>query len=727
MTVSEPTPLHDYLEYTLKQYPPSAPFGRDGRQPFSDRVDRLKEALARDLGVDEPLVVKASFGQGNWAQVPWLSIMDSRLTTSTRKEVYVVYLFRADMSGVYLTLAQGVTELIEAHKGVEARRIMRERATHIQRQLGDLPAHGFSFDPTVTLKSTTFGPDYEASVIAHTLYERDALPTEAQLVNDLKMLIEAYERYVEARMDEAQNAASPPAGEENLSLVEHLRAAFAARGLAYTQEQVGTFFTALQTKGFVIISGISGTGKSKIAQAFADILQPIPAPQPAPAEDLYRVTATALGAAHSITIPRKRWADFGLTAESPAAFVHVTFGDVSAECRTNWTNPGSQMEITLSGDVLEAFRAQFHEGDRYTLAPEQPGHWPPHILMTPERPPLPHQQRTLFLSVKPDWRDSTSLLGYYNPLTRSYTQPAFLHFVLQALHDFERRDAQANPWFVILDEMNLAHVEYYFAEILSILESGRGADGLTLEALRIEYPADLEGDVPRARVSLPPNLYFIGTVNLDETTHAFSPKVLDRAFSLEFSSVDFSHYPPAEAVGDLVGGRTNEGLLSAFTRGNRFARIEKELVASTVQVHPGLRQALQALNDLLAPQHMHFGYRVFDEIITFVALALQHGTLGSPESALDAAVMMKVLPKFNGGREKLWVPLVKVACWTVNPHDPESAMEEWRAATLGGRPESEATLTQVRSFLQDRPTSLTAARVLRMLGDLERDGFTAFG
>jgi len=73
--------------------------------------------------------------------------------------------------------------------------------------------------------------------------------------------------------------------------------------------------------------------------------------------------------------------------------------------------------------------------------------------------------------------------------------------------------------------MNLARVEYYFADFLSVLESGRGAGGWTQEAIHLAYPDTVEGNPPPREICLPPNLYMIGTVNVDETTHAFSPKV----------------------------------------------------------------------------------------------------------------------------------------------------------------------------------------------------------
>ena len=145
------------------------------------------------------------------------------------------------------------------------------------------------------------------------------------------------------------------------------KAQLAQDGLYFTPWQLATFYTTLQTKGFVILSGISGTGKTRLAQAFAGIL-----PQPA------------------------------------------------------------------------------------------------------------ERANDLFVTVRPDWRDSKSLLGYYNPLTGTYEWTPFLRFLLRAEQNYKSEDKLA--WFIILDEMNLAHVEYYFADLLSVLESGRDEDGWTRAA-----------------------------------------------------------------------------------------------------------------------------------------------------------------------------------------------------------------------------------------------------
>jgi hypothetical protein len=236
--------------------------------------------------------------------------------------------------------------------------------------------------------------------------------------------------------------------------------------------------------------------------------------------------------------------------------------------------------------------------------------------------------------------------------------------------------------------MNLAHVEYYFADFLSVLESGRNKEGWTKESLRFERI----GNLP-----LPPNLYIIGTVNIDETTYMFSPKVLDRAFTLEFREVDFSDYlgegvneEEARKIAEEIRGK----ILEDLRNGGKFCAVvaDKNKVKEALQDLKALQDLggkkteLKELNDTLQPYDLHFGYRVLDEIALFVQNAKNApddvvGKL-SEDKALDYAVLMKVLPKFHGPRQKLEKPLREVLKWAAKGNAPEWAKDTSKPITL---------------------------------------------
>jgi MoxR-like ATPase len=130
----------------------------------------------------------------------------------------------------------------------------------------------------------------------------------------------------------------------------------------------------------------------------------------------------------------------------------------------------------------------------------------------------------LVVPVAPNWTTNEDLLGFYNPLDDQYKHTSFSTFITDAQNEYAsalKEDRIARPYHIILDEMNLARVEYYFAKFLSLLElRNRG------EEAAIDIPPD-------EKIVLTPNLFFIGTINVDETTHGFADKVYDRAQLIE--------------------------------------------------------------------------------------------------------------------------------------------------------------------------------------------------
>lgn len=208
------------------------------------------------------------------------------------------------------------------------------------------------------------------------------------------------------------------------------------------------------------------------------------------------------------------------------------------------------------------------------------------------------------IAVWPEWTDPSGLLGYVNPLANppTFQQTETLAFL---------READANPslpYFLCLDEMNLARVEHYFAPFLSAMEGASGRLSLHAEGENIDT-------VPPS-IPWPKNLFIIGTVNMDETTHPFSDKVLDRAFTFEFWTIDL------EGWRERMAAATDPGAMD--------------------QVYPVLHDFKSALE----PARRHFGYRTCAEVLGFYQSSVAAGL--SDASALDAAVLAKILPKVRG-------------------------------------------------------------------------------
>ena len=262
------------------------------------------------------------------------------------------------------------------------------------------------------------------------------------------------------------------------------------------------------------------------------------------------------------------------------------------------------------------------------------------------------------IPVRPDWNDSTALFGYHNILANRYVSTPFLDIARAAALPENRQRA----FFVCLDEMNLARIEHYLADYLSALESRA-------------HRTPLHQDVPD--LILPPNLFVTGTVNVDETTHGFSRKVLDRANTLDFDE--------APQLTGTVGGkgqaRLDEDLgISAAQRQTLFlsarvanvGRARERLSQMDAQFSERALAALQAVNDLLYAHRLHFAYRVRDDVLMFLANSFDAQTgqgLLLPDSgenftlALDLQIRQKVLPKLHGLSETLAPLLARLQGW----------------------------------------------------------------
>ncbi|RHW35911.1 hypothetical protein D1B33_12520 [Lysinibacillus yapensis] len=301
---------------------------------------------------------------------------------------------------------------------------------------------------------------------------------------------------------------------DNSRMINHINVFLKSKGFYYYEDNIKNLYLTLRTKPFVIISGISGTGKTKIVQLFAE----------------------AIGATE--------------------------------------------------------------ENNQFKLIP-----------------------------VRPDWSDSSELLGYTDIKGDFVKGP--LTEMLEHAHQNPKK-----PHFVLLDEMNLARVEYYFSDVLSVMESRKRVDGQITSSTLIT--------VEEESLTIPGNLYIIGTVNMDETTHPFSKKVLDRANTIEFNEIKLMNF------GSITNSETvepvpvsNEVLESSFIHLiDAFASHEKLI--------RDVSEKLEKINEYLIPIHAQVGYRVRDEICFYMAHNEEGGQLLSPDDAMDFCIMQKILPRIGG-------------------------------------------------------------------------------
>jgi len=265
-------------------------------------------------------------------------------------------------------------------------------------------------------------------------------------------------------------------------------------------------------------------------------------------------------------------------------------------------------------------------------------------------------EQWILLPVGADWTNRDALLGFENTLTNDYALPP--HNVPEFIFRAGLEENSNKPYFLILDEMNLSIVERYFADFLSAMETSRK----TIPLHQLE-----EDNVPSI-LKLPHNLFIIGTVNIDETTYMFSPKVLDRANTIEFrlkeSDIeDFLNNELNELKLDNLAGK-GKNMASSFV-----SNCKKELdLELTKEIDDLLLKTFQPLKKAGA----EFGYRTIIEIrqlanqlnqfnIESKVTRSEESKINKAHAIFDIAILQKLLPKLHGSVGKLKVPLTTLA------------------------------------------------------------------
>jgi hypothetical protein len=541
-------------------------FGKN--HPIWQAFVRFKNAIETlpSLRDRRTLRVDWSVGKGNWAGVPWLAIIDSTEAEAPRRGVYCVFLFREDMTGVYTTLNQGVTKPKQEMGTAGARRYLKENATQIRAKLSFLQPRDFHLDEGIDLRSEGLGADYEDSTIAYKLYETGRVPSDADVIADLEALLVGYARVLdsaqksepESLMARNSNEAESQSEFDRPSAIQELVQAVEAAGFIFEPWQIAAYVTALRTKPFVILAGVTGTGKSKL----------------------------------------------------PTLVARLT---------------GGQSEL---------------------------------------------------IPVRPDWTDSADVVGYVD--LQGIFRPGRL---LQNARNAAEQSSQ--HWTCIVDEMNLARVEQYFAEVLSRVEDRHPAPSGGFASRPLVTTQLRREDQEWGEIGLPANLAIVGTVNMDESTHGFSRKVLDRAFTIELSDTDLTRWNTATSLPTIAQWPAE----AWYPRATSLAGLsglnpeDTETVTKVIDV-------LTTINGFLQQAQLQVGYRTRDEVALFGlhASELANAFLtreGAAVNPLDLAIHMKILPRLVGGSGAVRRAVLQLLGWArsgkpfVSDDDAQAVRDEW--------------------------------------------------
>mgnify|MGYP000944160042 FL=1 len=290
-----------------------------------------------------------------------------------------------------------------------------------------------------------------------------------------------------------------------------------------------------------------------------------------------------------------------------------------------------------------------------------------------------------------DWTNREFLLGYPNAIKPGkYVMPD--NGALELL--FKANKNKDKPYFLILDEMNLSYVERYLADFLSAMESGE----------KIPLMKDSE-DVP-ACIGLPKNLFIIGTINVDETTYMFSPKVLDRANVIEFRIMpsDLDNFFQKSTIKDKksIMGKGASQAVDFTTIAN--SDIDHQNIESRQAIIDTLKKFFLELKSM----HAEFGYRTANELFRFISLGQKLKTGWTLDEIIDSAIIQKLLPKLHGSRKKI-EPTLK-ALWSLCVNDQELNLET----------------TSEFSEEKSMKYPLSAEKIWRMFRIAQDNGFTSF-
>ena len=383
--------------------------------------------------------------------------------------------------------------------------------------------------------------------------------------------------------------------------MEHIYDYYEEKGYFFSKEILTRYFLSLKTKPFVILTGISGTGKTKIAQIFAEYM--------------------------------------------------------------------SQNENT----------------------PEEREH------------------HHAFIPVRPDWMDNKGLMGYYNLLDEKYHPTPLLRLLLEA------EGNPGKPYFVILDEMNLAKVEQYFSDFLSIMESRTPGNpkGEAIHLHTLDKPAQTPDNLPiPPKFHIPPNVYFTGTVNVDESTYMFSPKVLDRANVIEFNEVNLENYEKGITASDHFALKDPDVRQRLLPAGSDDPFCSKNDFTAAVKIDQDVGSYLAEVLDVLHPFNLHFGYRVVNEISRYICYAVEAVDELDLDTVMDIQILQKILPKFHGAQARLEEPLSRLLASCCDD-DYQGGIDE-------------GYLRKVADYNEDARWPRSARKLARMILNLRSQGYTSF-
>lgn len=697
-------------------------FTRDFRYSFKDILtDGIPGCIEALKFVDGDRYKVTGFaGVEEWTEIPWVAILDRSITRVPNTGVFVQYLLNKDTQKLYLTLFHGFKEIEEEAlktgqedvKPVVAA-ALRPLVAEIQRRVDP---RGFD---TGSKDVDLYDDRFRESVIFYREYDR-MVPGDTQLEQDLQEMLEVYNDYYERCIlnlypeeEEPEEPEAPEVHDEEVSEIDGAAEEPVTEAEVHEMEAAEIIEPENEERSVPEIIEWEPVEEAAepVAETQPEHMASAPEPdQPEPASVAEQPVAEVSNeaprkAAHSISeaayLETKR-----VMEESSAETEEVNAVERILERVENLVEEPVDIPGTLRqvGGYITAHGFTCTPGiveNLYLCLKAKPfviltgiagiGKSSLARLFAEAMGANTENGRYKQVPVRPDWKDSRGLLGYLDSSGR---------FVPGALNDFikEAVDNPRKPYFLCLDEMNLARVEYYFSEILSVMETRRDREGRTVTDPLLGDEAFGRDELARERYGelyLPENLYIIGTVSSEETAFSLSRKVLDRASLIEIGQVSLHLQSPPRTMPEPIH------------LGNRFLKSDVLVLANCTRQRDMIQEVvtlLEAMNGILMKANAQIGYRVRDEICFYLLYNAEYGLM-SQEDGLDHAILQKILPRIQGGGsavESVLTDLFKICAGTRSGN----AVRNYAGNRGGLFPKSAEKLSaMVKRFDQEGKTS----------------------
>lgn len=394
-------------------------------------------------------------------------------------------------------------------------------------------------------------------------------------------------------------------------------------GYLFDKETIENYLLSLKVKPFIILTGNSGTGKTKLSQLFAKYISNIENNGEKHIDCTVKVGKSSNNSGWSL----------------PSKEVNKIISIKGYEKTYSIIVDGIHSKGKLNLNSRLFFRDDKLKEHLSKLAKENPDQRINIRINIEDEISDSKNSKYKIVPVGANWTENRNIVGYYNVITEEYQSTPAFELIKSAQFD------KNNSYFLILDEMNLSHVERYFADFLSSIESG---ENIPL------YGSNEELEIPK-------NLFIVGTVNVDETTYMFSPKVLDRANTIEFKSYSAKNY---------MSGKFNihcpEGDLNYLCDPLVDSNISNMQINDLKNNFEGVKfngedfwnilsNELDLFQNILKESSFDFGFRVINEIVRFMVVAWKYE--GKPnnwdnwERYFDAQIKQKMLPKLHGSEK----------------------------------------------------------------------------